>query len=81
MGCARVQKPLPGLAPVVEIGRRTGAYASPLAVPFQANIGPLRADFFSGTAEFSAGGENRRETGCLALRAKRSMGFLRVPGR
>ena len=46
MGCARLQKPLPGPAPLVEAGHRTGAYVLPLAIPREANTGALRT-FFS----------------------------------
>ena len=46
MGCARLKKPLPGLAPLVEAGHRTGADALPLAVPFQANTRTLTGSNF-----------------------------------
>ena len=49
-GCARLEKPRPGLAPLVGARRRPGAYTYPLAVPFQANTGPLRAALFSGSS-------------------------------
>ena len=48
-GCARLQKPLPGPAPLVEAGHRTGAYVLPLAIPREANTGALRTSFFSGS--------------------------------
>ena len=54
-------------------------YAYPLAIPREANTGPLSASFFSESAAIAPGVDSSANTGRFGFTAKRSQGLLAGP--